>query len=261
MITKIKHHLAHPLMRGIDIDAPEAVNICSRIIRGKKILRGIYEEWYALLKKELKGNNGKSILELGSGGGFIKDFIPASITSEVQKVPVVDVVLNGHSLPFKKESLSGIVMIDVLHHIPDIKSFLKNAVYCVKQGGVIVMIEPWITPLSGIVYRYLHNEPFDPGAENWKFPEGRPLSQANIALPWIVFNRDKGRFERDFPELQIKSIKMLKDCCYILTGGVSFRSLLPDCLLRLCRRIEKKLNRWSSAYAMFAAITLVRKNN
>ncbi len=32
------------------------------------------------------------------------------------------------------------------------------------------MIEPWVTPWSRIIYKYLHHEPFDPHETEWCFP-------------------------------------------------------------------------------------------
>jgi len=37
--------------------------------------------------------------------------------------------------PLKMAALRGIVMFDVFHHLPDVKSFLTEAADCVKPGG------------------------------------------------------------------------------------------------------------------------------
>lgn len=109
-------------------------------------------------------------------------------------------MLDGEKIPFKNASLRGIVMIDVFHHIPCVKSFLTEATRCVRAGSVIVMIEPWNTCWSRLVYKYLHHEQFDPASKKWGFRKGGPLSQANSALPWIVFERDHEKFKMEFPE-------------------------------------------------------------
>jgi 2-polyprenyl-3-methyl-5-hydroxy-6-metoxy-1,4-benzoquinol methylase len=49
------------------------------------------------------------------------------------------------------ESLRGIVMTNVLHHIPDARAFLKEAARCLHPGGVIAMIEPWVSPWSRLI--------------------------------------------------------------------------------------------------------------
>ncbi len=54
------------------------------------------------------------------------------------------------------------------------------------------------------ILRYAHHEPSDPGAREWRFKTTGPLSGANGALTWIVFRRDRERFERQFPELGLE---------------------------------------------------------
>jgi len=51
-----------------------------------------------------------------------------------------------HFIASSDGSLRAIVMTDVLHHIPNVESFFAEAARCVRPGGVIVMIEPWLTP-------------------------------------------------------------------------------------------------------------------
>lgn len=58
------------------------------------------------------------MLELGSGAGFLKDFVPDLIKSEVFHRREIDVVLNGMELPFADGAFHAIVMIDVFHYIP-----------------------------------------------------------------------------------------------------------------------------------------------
>ena len=91
-------------------------------------------------------------------------------------------------------------MTNVLHHLPNPADFLAESLRCVRQGGVIAMIEPWVRSWSRLVYRLLHYESFQLDARDWGFPGSGPLSGANGALPWIILQRDRARFEREFPE-------------------------------------------------------------
>jgi SAM-dependent methyltransferase len=255
----LRSYFAHPLVRDLNIDATETSMLHFRIIREKSFLGQIYEQWYTSISKSFPDDITGPVLELGSGGGFFKDSISGLITSDILQVPNVDIVLDGQSLPFEHASLRGIVMIDVFHHLPDVKSFLAEAAYCVKPGGVIVMVEPWATRWSRLVYKHLHHEPFIPKAEEWIFPKGGPLSQANSALPWIVFDRDRKIFEQNFSEWRIQKIKMHTPFCYLLSGGVSLRSFMPGWLFGMWRRIENMIQPWMHSWAMFATIALVRR--
>ena len=249
--------LAHPLTRGLDIDDPRTTALRRRIIQEKPFLRRIYEEWYGLLRDALPWGS-QPALELGSGAGFAKEAIPNLITSEIFATPGVDLVLDGQQLPLPPGSLRGIVMSDVLHHLPQVRRFFAEAARCVRPGGAVAMIEPWVTPWSSLIYTRLHHEPFVPEAAEWHFPASGPLSAANGALPWIIFQRDRQSFERQFPQLRVERIQPLMPLRYLLSGGVSMRGLMPGVTFGLWRYLEAMLLSTGADLAMFALIVLRR---
>jgi SAM-dependent methyltransferase len=249
--------LAHPLTKGLDIDDPETTHLRRQIIQEKYFLRKIYEEWYQSIAAALPGGDG-AVLELGSGAGFLKDFVPNLITSELFYCPDIRMVLSGLSLPFRARSLRGIVMTDVLHHLPQPRLFFGEAARCVRPGGVVAVIEPWVTPWSRFVYARLHHEPFQPETASWELPVTGPLSGANGALPWVIFARDRVKFEQEFPHWRIETIKPIMPFCYLLSGGVSLRGLAPGWSFGLWRRFENGLGHWSNLLAMFAHVILRR---
>ena len=255
-----KHLLAHPLTRGLDIDDPRCTELRRCLIRNKSFLRQVYQEWYEAIAALLPLDKGR-VLELGSGGGFLADFIPELITSEAFLCQHVRVVLDGLQLPFANESLRGIVMTDVLHHLPQPRKFFAEASRCVRSGGLVIMVEPWVTPWSQLVYSKFHHEPFQPEAVEWSFPVEGPVSGANSAMPWIIFDRDRSLLEKEFPEWQIQTIKPFMPFRYLLSGGVSLRSLMPGWSFALWRNVENLLQPWMKSLAMFALIVLSKNNN
>jgi SAM-dependent methyltransferase len=248
--------LAHPLTHGKDVDDPSTTALRRRIVREKPFLRQLYEEWYGSIAARLPAG-GAPVLELGSGAGFFSERVPGVITSEVFACPGIRVVSNGCRLPFAPESLRAIVMTDVLHHVPDPADFLAEAVRTLVPGGRIVMIEPWLTTWSRRVYAR-HPEPLRPDAADWGFPATGPLSGANIAIPWMIFERDRPAFEARFPELAIREIAPFMPFAYLVSGGVSLRNLAPGWSYRLCRGVERALAPWNDRLAMFALIALER---
>jgi hypothetical protein len=122
------------------------------------------------------------------------------------------------------------------------------------------MIEPWVSPWSSLIYSRLHHEPFSPTAKEWGFPPGGPLSSANGAQPWIVFERDRNQFEKEFPEWQIQKIQPMMPFRYLLSGGVSMRPLMPGWSFGIWKRTESLLTPWMKSWAMFALIVLRRTN-
>ena len=128
-----KTWLAHPLTKGLDIDDPTTTHLRLQIIQQKSFLRRIYEEWYRAIVAALPAGQG-AVIELGAGGGFMRDFIPNLITSELFYCPSVQVLLSALRLPFATKSLRGIVMTNVLHHLPQPRLFFAEATRCVRPG-------------------------------------------------------------------------------------------------------------------------------
>ncbi len=123
------------------------------------------------------------------------------------------------------------------------------------------MIEPWVTKWSTQVFQRLHHEPFQPHAETWEFPSSGPLSGANGALPWIMFERDRSVFEQEFPEWRIRTIRPIMPFRYLVSGGVSLRQLMPAWSFNLWLGLERALSPWMHRLAMFANIVLMKENH
>jgi len=252
----LRQLLAHPMTHGLDLDDPRTTALRKQIIQGKPFLRKIYEDWYGWLAAQVPAGEG-GILELGSGGGFFSDFARGVITSDIFTVPGIQCVLDGQQLPFDDGALKAIVMTNVLHHVPNVRRFFGEAQRCLRPGGVVAMIEPWVTPFSRIIYTKLHHEPFEPEATAWEFPSSGPLSSANDALPWICLSRDRGVFEREFAGLAVERVEPILPLRYLCSGGVAMRSLLPGWTYRPMGWIE---NAWPiNRGAMFARLLLRRR--
>ena len=122
------------------------------------------------------------------------------------------------------------------------------------------MIEPWVTAWSRFVWGRLHHEPFLPDRADWTIPSSGPLSGANGALPWIVFERDHNIFAERFPEWEIQSIRLNLPLRYLLSGGVSLRALMPGWSFPFWRGLEGRLDRWMDTVGTFAKIVLLRRD-
>jgi SAM-dependent methyltransferase len=249
--------LAHPLTRGIEIDDPRTTALRREIVRSKPFLRRVYLEWYRLVRDCLPPFPGE-VLELGSGAGFLREVIPGALTSEVFPTPGVDLVVDAHCLPFRDRSLRAVAMFDVLHHLSDLRRFFAEAARCVRPGGVITAVEPWVTVWSGFVYRRFHHEPFVPEASDWAFPASGPLSASNQALPWIVLERDRRMFEREFPCWRVARVTPLMPLRYLASGGVGLRVSAPAWSYGLFVGLERLLAPFMRQLAMFAHVVLER---
>ena len=254
-IHSLRSLLAHPLTKGMDLDDPKTTELRCQIVRDKKFLRKIYDDWYGLIRSRIPSGPG-GVLELGSGAGYFQEFVPSVIRSEVFVCRNAQLVADARTLPFVDGCLKALVMTDVFHHIPDVRTFLKEAVRCLKPGGRLTMIEPWVSPWSKAVFGHLHHEPFLPQAKEWTIPISGPLSGANGAIPWIVFHRDRAQFAAEFPQLQFREIRPIMPLVYLISGGVAMRDLIPGQLYGPCRFVENVLTPFVNWTAMFALIDI-----
>ena len=208
LLRFLKKHYGHPLVGQLDIDSAGAVTVHHRIILENPLLRRYYASMYRYFQEKEKTveDLNFSSLEIGCGGGFIKEYLPGVITSDVVAADWVDRVEDASSLNFGPNSLKAIYANGVLHHIKDPVGCLSEIERVLAPGGVFVCNEPSSTRLGYFMNRHFHHEATDRDVCEWNagIPDqsGR-LSGANMALPYIIFRRDAALFAKRFPNLKI----------------------------------------------------------
>ena len=243
-----------------NLDAPSTTWRHREIILNKEFLRKVYLSWYERLLDVVPHLPEGRMVEIGSGGGFLKTLDSRILTSDILETGSCDLTFSADAMPFEDDSLTAIMMVDVLHHLPDCRKFFSEAQRVLKPGGKIVMIEPANTPFSRFIYKNFHHESFDPSAQDWQFVSAGPLSGANGALPWILFNRDAGKFAADFPLLECQRIELHTPFAYLLSGGLSFKSFLPGGLFALVESLERLLSPLNGLLAMFQTIVVGKRS-
>ena len=238
-----------------DFDDPATTLLHGEIIQKKPFLKRVYIDFYRQFVGAVGEPAGKVLVELGSGGGFIKDVIPGVVTSDILELPNVDRVFSAVEMPFDKESVDAFFMIDVLHHIGEPRAFFSEALRRLKTGGKIVMIEPANTPWSRFIYKSFHHELFDTEA-GWELGETGPVSHGNGAIPWIIFSRDRKIFEREFPCLRVAAMRNHTPLRYLLSGGLTLRQLAPSWSYLLFKALEYLLSPLNGLLGMFQTIEL-----
>ena len=165
----------------------------------KEVLQRIYRDWYAQIIDNMMPQG--PTLEIGGGGGNLKEFFPGLISSDFTFCPWLDVNLDGHYLPFRSRSLANIVVIDVLHHLAKPVIFIKEAQRVLKKNGRLLMLEPCISPISYLIYNYLHQEDVDFTAdifseEMWGGGDLKNPFDGNMAIPSVMFLREVEKFRK-----------------------------------------------------------------
>ena len=125
-------------------------------------------------------------------------------------------------------------------------------------GGVISMVEVAHTPFAKFFFSNFHPEPYRDDVTDWAFSQTDAMGDANQALSWVVFFRDRARFQREFPGLVLERWEHLPFLSYLLSGGVTRRNLIPRFLLGGVARLDRLSELASPALALHWHLT-VRK--
>jgi SAM-dependent methyltransferase len=228
--------------------------------RRKRVLREAYAQWYGDILADLSPVAGPT-LEVGSGIGNFKEFKPDVVTSDIEKSSWVDMAFDAHSIPFESGSLGNIVMVDVLHHLSSPVAFLREAARALKKGGRLLIVEPYPSPVSLLVYRAFHPEPFIMDVDYFNKTDVREKDpwEANQAAAYLLFYRHRREFERVFSSsLRVIKSRRMSFVLYPLSGGFENRALAPGFLVPALKLIEAALRPLTRLLAFRCYVVLER---
>jgi SAM-dependent methyltransferase len=209
-----------------------------------RALRALYAELYGRVAKELPSRDLGRWVELGSGPGLARDFIPGLELTDLVRAPWHDGEASAEALPYADRSVGALVLFDVLHHIPSPRKFFDEAVRVLAPGGRIVMCEPYMSPASYAVYKLFHEEPVimnvDPLTPH-RDQSGSDPFDSNQAIPTLLFGRKRPDFAAAFPALSVRSVERMSGFSMPASGGFSHRAFLPWPVWSLWHRIDQQL--------------------
>jgi SAM-dependent methyltransferase len=233
--------LKEPSLRGLSPGSSEFFIVQKALIFQRPLLKRCYDDWYRRLLSDAATVQVPGImLELGSGGSYLKDLDRSIITSDVVD-KIADRVIDARHLPFADNSVRALFLTHAFHHIPDVDIFFKEAHRVLVPGGVISMIEVAHTPFARFFFRNFHHEPYADGCQEWSFAQNDAMMDSNQALSWMVFVRDRAKFEQRHPGLKIEVFSLLPWVGYLASGGVTMRYLIPGFLTGCFAKMESLL--------------------
>jgi len=224
-------------------------------------LRALYQEWYERIRQALEGAAPGLHIEIGSGPGFARTFIPELLLTDLVAAPWHDLEVDSNHLPYPDGELGAIVLLDVLHHLASPAGFFDEAIRALAPGGRIVICDPYIGPLSYLVYKFFHEEPFDLSVDavNLDLDPAKDPFDSNQAIATLLFGRQRLKFEQRFPQLEIITTERMAGLSYPASGGFSRRPLLPEGAWKLLRAGERRLPRFLNPWIGFRMFVVLQR--
>jgi SAM-dependent methyltransferase len=236
-----------------------------RAWENKPVLREVYADLYHLIAANLAPAIGDSQnLELGSGMGNVKQFIPDCITSDIFRNPWLDRMENAYQLNFPEESLANLILFDVWHHLEYPANALAEAARVLKPGGRLLVMDPAMSATGRFVYGLFHHEPlgFRVGFQPKSVDLGNPAD-----LPYFAAQSSAQRLfvRRESPELllgwNILNVVQITSFAYLASGGFRGRQLYPDRMLPVVRAMDRLLGVFPRIFAARLLVVLEKSSS
>ena len=215
----------------------------ARIWRQRPLTREIYSRYFDLIDSTRSQVAGAS-LELGAGPGHYSKSRPDTFGCDLVPCPWLDCAADAGRLPVADAALANLIMIDVLHHLPDPTAFFAEAQRTLAPGGRIILVEPYVSPVSWFVWNFLHEEdvglsvnPFAGQVAAEHDSEKDPWD-ANVALPTLIFWKGLAEFHTRFPNLRVVQRRRFEMVLMPLSGGFEHPRLMPAPLVPLARALD-----------------------
>jgi SAM-dependent methyltransferase len=224
----------------------------------KIVLQKAYAKLYDAIRDSLTKTPGLTV-ELGSGIGAIREFIPEAITTDLFENPWLDKVENAYRLSFADHSIANLILFDVFHHLEFPGTALTEFRRVLCQGGRLVMMEPGFGLLGSTIYHFFHREPVGFGKPiTWTPPTGYDLSESGYYAAqgnaWRIFV--KGEQAERLRNWRMVDLRKISALSYVASGGFSKPSLFPDRLFPLMQWFDEVAKPLPNLFATRLLVTL-----
>lgn len=257
--------LANKNFENVSPDSPDFFSIQRKVLRKNKIIRDVFTEfhqYFLKLEKQYSDGFGKRI-ELGTGSFSIKLLDSKILSSDVVKNKYIDLKLDAEKMKLKNNSVKSFFLQNVFHHIANPTLFFKECERVLSKGGIVIILEPYHNFISKILYsRISNNEYFDKNEIKWSLKKKSRMSFANQAQSYKIFVRDKKKFKKLYPNLNIVHISLAHNSFrYLFSGGIYFKQLFPNFFFTYLKKLEKILKPFHKYFAIHWIVVLKKNNN
>ena len=230
--------------------------------RKKPVLRRVYSDLYSHVGPHLAPAALGPRLELGSGMGIIKDFIPDCITSDIFDHPWLDRIENAYAIKYPDAHLGTLILFDVWQHLEFPGTALAEFHRVLGPGGRLILIEPATSPLGRLIYGAFHHEAVgyaDP--IRWFAPKDFDPQQHRYYAAqgncWRMFAG--GRMPAEISGWALRHLERRAALPYVASGGFSHKQLYSDRSYPLVRGFSRLLDFAPSLFATRMIVVLERE--
>jgi SAM-dependent methyltransferase len=214
----------------------------------KPALRAIYAHFYREISTRIRRDLNGSTVEIGSGLGNVKSFIPECMTTDVFPNPWIDRVEDAYELSFPDRSISNLILFDVWHHLEYPGTALKEFHRVLIPNGRLIIFEPAMGLTGRIVFGCFHHEPLGLREPiKWEAPPGVSrmafnyyAAQGNAAR---IFG--KSEYQHSLAGWRTVEIRFFSGLAYVATGGFRGPQLVPLFLMPALVSLDSALSRFS----------------
>ena len=205
--------------------------------------------YFESLYSEFSGhfNNSKLIIEVGAGAGVSEIFLNHKVLrTDIFSFPKYGVLGDCpmEKLPYKDESFDLVFAMDAIHHSIWPLDAIKEVLRVTRNGGTVLLVEPYVSYLSYIPYKLFHHED-----TSWRYKNKEKVSLGSDLVDPSSGDQGISKYlimqlsqaSENKPLFESMSIKFVSPFSFFATGGVSRSLKTPKPIICFLIRLECKI--------------------
>jgi SAM-dependent methyltransferase len=187
-----------------------------------------YYSWlYSLMS--LSMNPRENYLEVGAGAGISRYFLASFNVLRTDFLPWGEgEILGGidaQNLPYSDGEFSGVLGMDMIHHVSKPAKLLDEVIRITKPGGQLIFIEPYVSILSYPVYKIFHPErvtvPFRFDQNKSWVSEAASDGDQGVAQRLFCTKSGRKYIQDSYGDALKVEVDYLSPFAFYLTGGLN----------------------------------------